>query len=140
MKTFEALKIAVEKDLDLIEISPTARPPVCKIMDFGKYLYQQEKQAKAAKIKMKTVEVRGVRFGLGTSKHDMELKAQKIVEFFNDGDKVRVEMVLRGREKALKDFAREKFKEFLKLVPVEYIVDQDIKFGPMGLSMVIGKK
>lgn len=140
MKTSEALKIAYEKNLDLIEISPTAQPPVCKIMEYGKYLYQQEKAAKSAKAKMKTIEIKGIRIGIGTSKHDMELKAKKIAEFLNEGNKVKIEMILRGREKALKDFAREKFNEFLKLIPVEYTVEQDIKWGLMGFLMVIGKK
>ena len=101
----EALGKAMEVNLDLIEISPTAQPPVAKIMDLGKYLYQQQKKQKDAAKKSHETGVKGVQIGLGTSLHDLEMRAKKIEEFLKDGHRVRVEMALRGREKSfLKNF------------------------------------
>lgn len=96
----EAILRAKEAGLDLIEISPNAKPPVAKIMDYGKYRYQQEKKARESK-KAHQVEVREVQVGLNTSRHDLEMKARKASEFLKRGDRLRVEIRLRGRAKYL---------------------------------------
>jgi len=131
--------MAREKGLDLIEIAPQAQPPVCRIMDYGKYKYEQSRKGRDQKAKQKQVETKGVRIGLGTGKHDLEIRAKQAEKFLNKGNKVRVEMILRGREKALLNVAFDKLNEFIKMIPVEVKIEQEIKKQPRGLATVIGK-
>lgn len=107
----KAIQIAKEKGLDLVQVTENVEPPVCKIVDYGKYLYSQKKKFKKGK---KSREIKGVRLTLGISSHDIETKIKQIEEFLKEGNKVKIEMRLRGREKALKDFAEEKFYQFLE--------------------------
>lgn len=137
MPTAEALKLAKEKGLDLLEIAPQARPPVCRIMDFGKYQYQQEKMARQKKAKVKQVEVKGIRLTFGMSDHDMEIRAKQTEKFLKEGNKVKIDLVLRGREKAMKDFAKEKMQKYIGFITVPFQMDQPQKFMPSGISMVI---
>lgn len=131
---------AKEAGLDLIEISPNAEPPVCKIMDYGKYLYLQEKKRKDSSKKVHSVEIRNVRVGIGTSQHDLEMKAKKASEFLEKGDKVKVDLVLRGRAKYLnKDFINERIERILHLVSVEHKIVDGPKKGPRGISIIIEK-
>ena len=141
MEISEALKIAQEKGLDLIEISPTAKPPVVKIMDYGKWQYQEERKRRESGKKAHTAEVRGVRVGLGTSEHDLEMKAKKIGEFLTGGDKVKVELVLRGRAKYLdKKFIHERLERVLHFIPQEYKLAEGPKQGPRGIYVMLEKK
>lgn len=96
--TKEALRIAEEKDLDLVMISPTAVPPVTKIMDFGKFLYEQTKKEKEAKKKQRIVEIKEIRFSPTIEEHDINIKANTARKFLQDGDKVKVTIRFRGRE------------------------------------------
>lgn len=137
MPTQEALKLAKEKGLDLLEIAPQARPPVCRIMDFGKYQYQQEKMARQQKAKVKQVEVKGIRLTFGMSDHDMEIRAKQTEKFLKEGNKVKIDLVLRGREKAMKDFAKEKMKKYIGFISVPFQLDQPQKIMPSGISTVI---
>ena len=98
MPPFEALKMAREKNLDLVEISPTANPPVCRIMDYGKYLYQQEKKEREAKKHQKTITVKEVKFRINVDDHDYETKKNHVLRFLGEGDKVRAAIAFRGRE------------------------------------------
>lgn len=139
LDTYKAIEIAREKGLDLVEISPTAKPPVCKIIDFGKYKYQQAKKERKQKAKQQKVEVKGVRIGLSTSSHDLEHKAKRAEEFLAEGNKVRIEIKLKGREKAHQNLAREKLNNFLKLISVEHKIEEEPKRNPIGLTMVIAK-
>ncbi|MBU1137066.1 translation initiation factor IF-3 [Patescibacteria group bacterium] len=139
VETPKAFQMAREKGLDLIEIAPQSRPPVCRIMDYGKYKYEQSRKGKGQKAKQKQVETKGVRIGLGTGKHDLEIRAKQAEKFLNKGNKVRVEMILRGREKALLNVAFDKLNEFIKMIPVEVKIEQEIKKQPRGLATVIGK-
>ncbi len=95
---FEALKKAREQNLDLVEISPTAQPPVCRIMDYGKYLYEQEKKERAAKKHQKTITVKEVKFRINVDEHDYEFKKNHVLRFLEDGDKVKATIFFRGRE------------------------------------------
>lgn len=132
--------MAKEAELDLIEISPNADPPVCKIMDYGKYLYLQEKKKRDSSKKVHTVEIRNVRVGIGTSQHDLEMKAKKASEFLEKGDKVKVDLVLRGRAKYLnKDFINKRIERILLLISVEHKVVDGPKKGPRGISIIIEK-
>ncbi|MCQ2374093.1 MAG: translation initiation factor IF-3 [Phascolarctobacterium sp.] len=98
MSSREALQIAAERHLDLVEISPNAKPPVCKIMDFGKYRYEQQKREKEARKKQKTFDIKEVKLRPGIEQHDFEVKLKNAVRFLEDGDKVKVTIMFRGRE------------------------------------------
>ncbi len=136
----EALKRAEETGLDLIEISPGANPPVAKIMDRGKYFYELEKKRKAAAKKHKEVEVKSIRIGIGTSQHDLELKARQSDEFLNEGNKIKIDLFLKGREKYLdRKFLEERLERFLKLISHGF-AREDIKKGPKGLSLTVSPK
>ena len=98
MPPYEALKKAREKNLDLVEISPTAQPPVCRIMDYGKYLYQQEKKEREAKKHQKTITVKEVKFRINVDDHDYETKKKMATRFIKEGDRVKITLMFRGRE------------------------------------------
>ena len=136
----EALRVARERNLDLIQVTEKVEPPVCKIGEYGKYLYQEEKKNKLAK-KQKGGELKGLRLTFNISVHDLETRAHQAEKFLNKGNKVRIEMRLRGREKALQGFAREKINKFLEilneLVPIK--TEKELKREPRGLTMIISK-
>ena len=140
LDTYKAIEMARERGLDLVEIAPTVKPPVCKITDYGKYKYQQAKKEQQQKAKQKTIEVKGIRIGLSTSSHDSEYKAKQAGEFLEEGNKVRIEMRLRGREKAHQDLAREKLNDFLKLITIAYKIEEEPKRNPIGLIMTVAKE
>ncbi|WP_226946198.1 translation initiation factor IF-3 [Celeribacter baekdonensis] len=101
-----ALEMAIEAGLDLVEISPNAEPPVCKIMDFGKFKYEQQKRESEARKKQKIIEIKEVKFRPGTDVHDYEVKMRNVVKFLENGDKVKVTLRFRGREMAHQDLGR----------------------------------
>lgn len=140
METAEAGKIAQERGLDLIEIAPTVRPPVCKIMDFGKFKYQREKGEREHGKKQKEVEIKSLRIGFTTGKHDLQLRANQAKKFLEGGDKVRIDMRLSGREKAHRDLALKKIQEFLKMIPIDINLDLPPKRLPNGFVAVITQK
>jgi translation initiation factor IF-3 len=136
-----ALAAAQQRGLDLIEISPTAVPPVAKIMDYGKYLYDEKKKVKIAKSKTQTSELKIVQVKIGTGEHDLELKAKKISEWLSEGNRVKVDLFLIGRSKYMEmKFLKERLERVMKLVTVEYKVSQDVTKGPKGLTIVIERK
>ena len=140
MSLSEAIRRAGEVGLDLIEIAPTARPPVAKIMDRGKYFYEQEKKDRQAAKHRKEVEIKSSRIGIGTSVHDLEMKAKQADEFLKAGNKIKVDLALRGREKYLdRKFLEGRIERFLNLVatPIEM---EPVKKGPRGLSLTISPK
>jgi translation initiation factor IF-3 len=136
----KALQISKECNLDLVQITDKVEPPVCKVMDFGKYLYRQEK--KENKGSRKTSALKGLRIGFNTSSHDLETKARTAQRFLKKGDKVKIEMKLRGREKALNRIATEKIKEFIKIIGKELPIkiERDIKRQPNNLTVIIFKE
>ena len=108
----KALALAKEKNLDLAEVAPNANPPVCKIIDYGKYQYHQKKvETKHRKMQKKT-EVKGVRMGFKTGEHDMQVKARQAMKFLKAGNAVKVSLIFRGREAAYKHLAIEKMEKF----------------------------
>ena len=140
LATEEALRLAREAGMDLIEISPAANPPVAKIMDRGKYFYEQKKKRRQAAKKQKDVEIKSVRIGIGTSLHDLELKARQADEFLKDGNKIKIDLALRGREKYLdRKFLEDRVERFLAIVSQNF-QKEDIKKGPRGLSLTVGPK
>jgi translation initiation factor IF-3 len=133
----EALKKADEFGLDLIEISPSATPPVAKIADFGKYLYEENKKAKGAK-KSHSSEVKNVQVKLATGEHDLALKAKKTSEWLTEGHKVKVDLFLPGRAKYLEEkFLKERIERMLKLVSVDYKIADSAKKSPKGMTVII---
>ena len=96
----EAMSMAEEQDVDLVEISPTAKPPVCKLMDFGKYKYEQSKKRDEAKKKQKQVQIKEIKFRPGTDEGDYNIKMRNVKRFLEDGDKVKITLRFRGREMA----------------------------------------
>lgn len=104
---YEALKIAKERDLDLVEISPTAQPPVCRIMNYGKYLYQLNKKAHEAKKHQKVIQVKEIKFRPMTDEHDYLFKKNNIIRFLQEGDKAKASVMFRGREMAHKEIGRQ---------------------------------
>jgi translation initiation factor IF-3 len=98
MPPYEALRIARDKNMDLVEVSPTAQPPVCRIMDFGKYVYQQEKREREAKKHQHQITVKEVKFRINVDEHDYETKKNHVIRFLAEGDKVKATIFFRGRE------------------------------------------
>ena len=136
----EALSKAKEAGLDLIEISPTANPPVAKITERGKYFYEQEKKERQARKKRKEVEIKTIRIGIGTGTHDLELKAKQADKFLKEGNKIKVDLSLREREKYLKrDFLEGRVKRILSLISTEFS-EEPIQKAPKGLNVTISPK
>ena len=119
LETSEALKIAEDRGLDLVEVAPTARPPVCRIMDYGKYKYEQSKKARKARQAAHTIKVKTIQFRPKTDDHDYQFKKKHIVSFLEAGNKVKVVMRFRGREISHLDLALE-FLEQLNEEVAEY--------------------
>ncbi len=120
---YDALKLAREKNLDLVEISPTAQPPVCRIMDYGKYLYQQEKKEREAKKHQTKIVVKEVKFRINVDDHDYETKKNHVLRFLNEGDKVKATILFRGREMTRTMLGRQILERLLKDVQDQSIVE-----------------
>jgi translation initiation factor IF-3 len=133
----QALEIAREAQLDLVEISPKAVPPVCKIMDYGKYQYQKSREDRQNKAKQKRVDIKGIRIGVRTDDHDLDFKKNQAEKFLKKGHKVKIEIVMRGREKAHQDLARKNLIDFLKMISIPYKLEQELKRFPGGFNVII---
>ncbi len=138
----KALELAIGKGLDLIEISPSAKPPVAKIMSFDKFRFEYEKKRKQERIQAKSKgdELKQIQISVREARHDLEIKLKRIEEFLTDGHPVTVALVLRGREKANKDFARRKLDDFLKMIKVEFQTAMEPRWGMRGLNVQIVKR
>jgi translation initiation factor IF-3 len=137
----EALRIARERNLDLIQVTEKVTPAVCRLGDYGKYLYREEKKEKATH-KHKGGELKGIRLTFNISQHDLETRVRQTEKFLKRGNRVRVELPLRGRQKALQNFAKEKIEKFLEIlkgiVPIK--IEQELKREPRGFTMIITKQ
>jgi len=134
----EALARAEEVGLDLIEISPNANPPVAKIMEYGKFQYEQAKKRREIKAKSHTTETKSVQVKIGTGEHDLNLKAKKAAEWLAEGHRVKVDLFLWGRYKFMEfNFLKDRLEQFLKLIPTEYKVAEPIAKSLKGLSTTI---
>lgn len=134
----EALKLAQERDLDLIETAPNATPPVAKIMSYGKYRYEGEKAQRKQRAKERKDTVKTVQISVRAQLHDLAIQAKKSSEFLEEGHRVQVILRLRGREKAHPNIAYEKLQQFLKIIPIEIKVVQERK-TPQGFQALITK-
>lgn len=134
----EALKQAEEANLDLIEISPKANPPVAKITDYGKFQYELKKKQREIKAKSHVTETKNIQLKIGTGEHDLELKAKRVTGWLGEGHRVKIDLFLWGRYKYMEfSFLKERLEKFLTLVSEEYKVADEIKKSPKGLSTVI---
>jgi translation initiation factor IF-3 len=133
----EALDLARERELDLVEISPTADPPVAKIVDWGKYNYQRTKQLQKSKKNAKALEVKQMRFGLKISDHDLGIKMRKVTGFLEEGHKVKITAFYRGRELAHKELGFKIAEKVIASFGDTIIVDQQPQLAGKQLSFVI---
>lgn len=139
MDTSQALQVAQDRGLDLVEVAPMAKPPVCKILDFGAFQFHQEKLQRKAKAKQKKVDLKGIRLTFRIGEHDLATRRQQTMKFLDEGHKVMVEMRLRGRENAHKELARKNMEEFVtKLEGVA--TEQPLTSQGNRLFMIVGKK
>jgi translation initiation factor IF-3 len=136
----EALAQAVAEELDLVEVSPTAEPPVCRIMDFGKFLFEQNKKAHSAKRKQKQIQLKEVKFRPGTETADYQVKLRNLIRFLTDGDKAKVTMRFRGREMAHTEIGR-KLLDRLVIDLADYgQIEQHAAMEGRQITMVISPK
>lgn len=134
----EALDMAKEQATDLIEINAQAKPPICKLMDFGKYQYEQKKKAQKAKSGAKTTETKSLQIKIGTGDHDLELKAKTASKWLKEGHRIKVELFLRGRSKAMDQaFLKERLDRVLHFITEHYKIAEPHKQSPKGLAIVI---
>ena len=134
----EALKKADEMKLDLIEISPKAKPPVAKITDYGQYQYDTKRKASAAKAKAHVTETKSVQVKIGTGEHDQQLKAKRAAQWLEEGHRVKVDLFLWGRYKYMEaDFLKERLDRFMKIIPAEYKLADPMKKSPKGWTATI---
>ena len=140
MPTERAFQLAKEQELDLVEVNPRANPPICKIIDWGSYLYQQEKAERKQKAKAKVSEIKGIRLSLKIGAHDLDMRRSQTVKFFEQGDRVKLEMILRGRERARMDLARQIMMDFVKSLGDDVVVDAPMSSMGGRLTALIRKK
>ena len=133
----EALRMAEEQQLDLVEISPNAEPPVCKIMDYGKYRYEMQKKEKEAKKKQHTVELKEIRFRPHTDTHDFEFKTKHAKKFLDDGNKVRAYVQFRGRDIIYKDHGMELLARFIQELADHAKIDQEPKMEGRRMTTIL---
>ena len=138
LKTFEALKMAQERELDLVEVGPNVSPPIAKIMDYGKYQYQQSKKQKEAKARAHVTETKTLQVKIGTSEHDLELKAKNASKWLKEGHRVKIDLFLVGRSKyADMGFKKERLDRILTLISEEYRLQGEPLKSPKGLSVTL---
>jgi translation initiation factor IF-3 len=138
--TQEALRMAKDKDLDLVEVSPNANPPVCKILDFGKYRFEQEKKLRESKKNQKVLKLKEIRMQPKIGSGDLDTKAKHVQEFLNEGDKVKITVRFRGRELAHTELGFDVLNEVLKRLTSAYNIDKPAKMDGKMMSITISPK
>jgi len=140
MSRYDALQMAAAAELDLVEVSPTAEPPVCRIMDFGKFLFEQNKKAHAAKRKQKQIQLKEVKFRPGTEEGDYQVKLRNLTRFLTEGDKAKITLRFRGREMAHQEIGRQLLDRVQQdLAPVGQVEQFPLMEGRQ-MVMLIGPK
>lgn len=140
VSTHEAKKLCEEAGLDLVEVSPDAKPPVCRIMDFGKYKFQMSKRKAAARKKQKQVQLKEVKIRPGTEEADYQVKLRSIMKFLEQGDKAKVTVRFRGREMAHPELGMQLLQRMLVEIGENASVEQNPKFEGRQIVMVLGPK
>ncbi|MBX7145703.1 MAG: translation initiation factor IF-3 [Alphaproteobacteria bacterium] len=133
----EALKLAVQAGLDLVEVSPNASPPVCKILDFGKYKYELQKKRHEARRKQKVIEIKEIKLRPGISEHDYDVKFRSIIKFIKEGDKVKVTMQFRGREMMHHELGMKVLKRIEQELGEQVKIEQEAKMEGKQLVMIV---
>jgi translation initiation factor IF-3 len=136
----EALRLAEEQNVDLVEIAPLAVPPVCKLMDYGKFRYREQKKAHEAKLKQKQIQVKEIKFRPGTDEGDYKIKLGKLVQFLEEGDKAKVTLRFRGREMAHKEFGERLLERVKKDLDAVGLVEQFPRLEGRQMVMVLAPK
>ena len=136
----EALRAAAEKDLDLVNIAPTANPPVCKIMDYGKYLFDANKREKEARKKQKVIDIKEVRLSLGIGDHDLQVKVKSAIKFLSDGDKVKLTVKFFGREMNFTTSGEELIKRFADSISEYGVMEKNPKLEGRRMSVMFTPK
>ena len=138
MPTKDALKLAQDRGVDLIEIAPEAKPPIAKIMEYGKYVYLQNKKDKKARSNAKPSETKSIQIKVATGEHDLELKAKHASGWLKEGHRIKVELYLSGRAKYQEEaFLRERLDRVLKFITEPFKIAEAVKRNPKGLALVI---
>ena len=140
MSSRDAYEAALEKHLDLVEISPNAKPPVCKIMDYGKYRYEQQKRDKEARKKQKVFDIKEVKLRPGIEDHDFDVKLKNAVRFLQDGDKVKATIMFRGRELSHPELGEDLLKKLEARLAEIAIVEKRPKLEGKNMIMIIAPK
>ncbi|MFH1769668.1 MAG: translation initiation factor IF-3 [Parcubacteria group bacterium] len=139
MKTSDAIKLALEAELDLVEISPTTNPPVTRITDYGKFLYEKEKKERSSKAGRSSQEVKTVRITFRAGEHDLKIRANQADKFLGKGHRTRIELKLRGRERApgMKSLVKSKVDTFLTLLEFPFSIESPMKQSPAGTVILL---
>jgi translation initiation factor IF-3 len=136
----DALRMAEERDVDLVEIAPTAQPPVCKLMDYGKFKYRESKKAHEAKLKQKQIQVKEIKFRPGTDEGDYQIKLRNLIKFLDEGDKTKITLRFRGREMAHQEFGQRLLERVKNDLEPYGTVEQWPKMEGRQLIMVLAPK
>ena len=140
MSVREAMVIAGEKELDLVKVSPTAIPPVCKIMDYGKFRFEQAKKQREAKRNQKIIELKEMRLSATIDKHDLEVKAKNVSRFLKSGDKVKVSIRFKGRQMAHTEQGMQVMNGFFAMVEPNAIIEKQAKIEGRNMFMILAPK
>ena len=136
----EALRLAEEQGLDLVEVAPGATPPVCRIMNYGKYKYQQSKRTQEAKKHQTIIQVKEVKIRPRTEEHDFQFKLRHVKRFLSEGDKVKISLLFRGREIAHPEFGREMLNRILEEVKDQVVMEQAPRLEGRNMVMILSPK
>ena len=140
MSPRKALELAAQRDLDLVKVAPYAKPPVCKIMDYGKYRFDMAKKEREARKKQRIINVKEVRLSANIEEHDLKVKAKNADKFLKSGDKVKVSIRFRGREMAHTDIGYGVIEKFLSMLSQDHIVEKKAKLEGRNMTMVLAPK
>src|SRR5689334_10451898 len=140
MSRYDALQMATSAELDLVEVSPTAEPPVCRIMDFGKFLFEQNKKAHSAKRKQKQIHIKEVKFRPGTEEADYQVKLRSLIRFLSEGDKAKVTLRFRGRELAHQEIGRRLLDRVVSDLADHGVIEQNAAMEGRQMVMMFAPK
>lgn len=140
MSPQDAIQLALQKGLDLVEVSPNSRPPVCKIMDIGRYKYEQSKREREARKKQKTINIKEVKLRPNIETHDFQVKTKHAIRFLQDGDKVKVTIMFRGREVSHPELGRELLARVVEMVSEYATVEKHPRLEGRNMTMFLSPK
>jgi len=137
LEIHKALQLAKERELSLVEVSPNAKPPVCKIIDWGKFQYEKAKKIKDGKKRQKKVDIKGVRIRPSTGENDLTFKLKQAEGFLSKGHRLKIEIILKGRQNIFRDQAKQNLKEFVDKIKIPFKIEQNIIKQGRGFTILI---